>query len=46
MALQARDSDDHQLASEVPDDRAIARLDTGIPHIARVYDYVLGGYFR
>ena len=32
--------------NDVMDDRAIARLDTGIPHIARVYDYVLGGYFR
>jgi hypothetical protein len=27
----------------VPDAEAIARLDTGVAHIARVYDYVLGG---
>jgi hypothetical protein len=27
----------------VPDPEAIARLDTGVPHIARVYDYCLGG---
>jgi len=31
------------LAEGVPDPDAIARLDTGVPHIARVYDYVLGG---
>ncbi|HEY6493480.1 MAG TPA: SAM-dependent methyltransferase [Trebonia sp.] len=27
----------------VPDAEAIARLDTGVAHIARVYDYMLGG---
>jgi S-adenosyl methyltransferase len=27
----------------VPDAEAIARLDTGVAHIARVYDYCLGG---
>ena len=27
----------------VPDVDEIARLDTGVPHIARVYDYCLGG---
>lgn len=27
----------------IPDAEAIARLDTGVAHIARVYDYVLGG---
>lgn len=27
----------------VPDSDAIARLDNGVPHIARVYDYCLGG---
>jgi hypothetical protein len=29
----------------VPDSDAIARLDNGVPHIARVYDYCLGGDF-
>jgi hypothetical protein len=24
---------------------ALSRLDTGTPHIARVYDHWLGGYF-
>jgi S-adenosyl methyltransferase len=28
---------------EAPDEDAIAKLDTGVPHIARVYDYCLGG---
>jgi hypothetical protein len=27
----------------VPDAEAIAKLDTGVAHIARVYDYMLGG---
>jgi hypothetical protein len=27
----------------VPDVNEIAMLDTGVPHIARVYDYCLGG---
>jgi S-adenosyl methyltransferase len=31
------------LAEGVPYPDAIARLDTGVPHIARVYDYLLGG---
>ena len=26
-----------------PDAETIAKLDTGVPHIARVYDYCLGG---
>src|SRR5215831_10518528 len=30
-------------ADVAPDAEAIARLDTGVPHIARVYDYCLGG---
>jgi hypothetical protein len=30
-------------AGTVPDVDEIARLDTGVPHIARVYDYCLGG---
>jgi hypothetical protein len=30
-------------ADATPDANAIARLDTGVPHIARIYDYVLGG---
>ena len=30
-------------AEAVPDAEAIARLDTGVPHIARIYDYCLGG---
>ena len=30
-------------ASATPDEKAIASLDTGVPHIARVYDFVLGG---
>jgi len=30
-------------AGAVPDVDDIARLDTGVPHIARVYDYCLGG---
>jgi hypothetical protein len=30
-------------ASDAPDQNAIAKLDTGVPHIARVYDYCLGG---
>ncbi len=30
-------------AGATPDEKAIARLDTGVPHIARVYDYVLAG---
>ena len=30
-------------AQSVPDAAAIARLDTGVPHIARGYDYCLGG---
>ncbi|HEY1627962.1 MAG TPA: SAM-dependent methyltransferase [Streptosporangiaceae bacterium] len=30
-------------AETAPDADAIARLDTGVPHIARVYDYWLGG---
>jgi hypothetical protein len=30
-------------ADATPDADAIARLDTGVPHIARIYDYVLGG---
>jgi hypothetical protein len=30
-------------SESVPDAEAIARLDTGVAHIARVYDYMLGG---
>ncbi len=30
-------------AGAVPDVELISRLDTGVPHIARVYDYCLGG---
>ena len=32
-------------AKAVPDKEKIARLDTGVPHIARVYDYCLSGCF-
>ena len=30
-------------ARAIPDEETIAKLDTGVPHIARVYDYCLGG---
>jgi S-adenosyl methyltransferase len=30
-------------ADRLPTAKAIAKLDTGVPHIARVYDYCLGG---
>jgi hypothetical protein len=33
---------DKQLTSD-PDEPDVIRLDTGVPHIARVYDYCLGG---
>jgi hypothetical protein len=29
-----------------PDRSLMPTLDTSVPHIARVYDYWLGGYFR